>query len=167
MKKIEMFANELNLMLEQSYGEAKAGFFPDVIEKSGTLYKGTRYTNEFKGVGLCISNREFYVVCFNVLGDDKLALQYFESTHKGKGVGSNIMDMITTTAKKNGVTISLDAIPCGDDITSVNWAFRSKNTRQQEEVWNQATDRLIKFYERFGFQSVHRKQPFRMKYLAS
>ena len=157
-----MFANELNLMLEQSYGVDKVGFVPDIEEKSRTLYKSKRYLNVFKGVGLCYSNDKLYLVCFNVLGDDKLALQYFETTVKGKGMGSNIMEMIISTAEKNGVTISLDAIPVNDGKFT-----RPNLNRQEQLVWDAATDRLIKFYERFGFKSFHRKQPFRMKYLAS
>ena len=167
MTKVEKFYNELRDSLSRTkYGVEMGGIVDDVIEKSRTLYKNKQYSSEFKGSGFCITNKEFYTICFNILDDNKVALQYIETQDKGKGIGSDIMKAVISTAKRIGVTIKLDAIPAGGSLT-IEYVRPNLNTRSKKENWDKATDRLIKFYERFGFSSWHKNQPFRMRYLVA
>ena len=165
MNKVEMFANELDQLLGQTIGVEKSGFVDNIVEYSATTYKGKKYTNKFEGKGFGFSNRNSlspYVLVFTILDDNKLNLQYLETTQQGKGIGTTIMNLIIRTAKKFDIKLQLEAIPVNDGKFT-----RSNLNRQEQLAWDSATDKLISFYKKFGFDSWHKKQPFRMKYLAA
>ncbi len=164
MKKIEMFANELNQLLRQTVGVENFGFVDDIVEYSATNYKGKKYVNKFTGKGIGFSNHNTfpYVLIFTILDDNKINLQYLETTQPGKGIGTIIMKFIIQTAKKFDIKLQLEAIPVNDG------KFANPNmNRQQRLAWDAATDKLINFYKKFGFDSWNTKQPFRMKYVVA
>ena len=165
MNKVEMFANELNQLLRQTVGVENFGFVDNVVEYSSTNYKGKKYVNKFTGTGFGFSNDSNifpYVLVFTILDNDKLNLQYLETTQRGKGIGTMIMKSIIQTTKKLDIKLQLEAIPVNDG------KFANPNmNRQQQLAWDVATDRLINFYKKFGFDSWNAKQPFRMKYLVA
>ena len=165
MKKVEMFANEFNQLLRQTVGVENFGFVDNIVEYSATNYKGKKYVNKFTGTGIGFSNDNNlfpYVLIFTILDDNKVNLQYLETTQPGKGIGTIIMKSIIQTAKKIDIKLQLEAIPVNDG------KFANPNmNRQQQLAWDAATDKLINFYKKFGFDSWNTKQPFRMKYLAA
>jgi len=155
MRKVELFYHELNEMLVQSFGVEKSGFAKDVTELSISFYKGKKTVSKFKGEAMGFFNDNVdvtpYILCFNILGDDKLNLQLISALRPNEGIGSSIMRMIVTTANKHNIKLRLDAVP------SLGMADKSN--------WDVVTDRLINFYKRFGFESWHKKEPFKMRNL--
>jgi len=67
-----------------------------------------------------------------------------DEEERGKGLGSKIMNIICHIADNHQIPVVLSAVPFGD----------KKNDRGDKEN----TDKLINFYQQFGFEIVSREE---------
>lgn len=81
------------------------------------------------------------VVTSIAVDDGAIYLGEIRATKKGKGFGSAVMQQLTDQADKLGLVMRLEAVPF--------------TTSYQEDQDGKATERLMKWYEGFGFESLH------------
>ena len=136
----------------QQVRSAHANFDPDKTD-SPKLSEGKKQispADRFLKTAASFSNRNINI-SFAKDDFDSVALQKIKVYgERGMGVGSEVMKNVIKLADKCGVTLELEAYPIDDDI-SYPTALDDNRKKTHPEFFA-AQQRLIRFYERFGFK---------------
>ena len=158
--KIDGFRRSLHKELTDTFGKVGEGITYE-NQASWTLYKGMKYEQHLQGTFMCCELKDVFKMIIHLKDGDSIGIHYLEVEEQGKGIGSEIMNIILDLCDDMKFNVDLFATAFNTKYADVPVQQLTKHMIKHQEKANQ---RLRGWYNSFGFKSDLFK-PFMMKYL--
>jgi hypothetical protein len=170
LNKKEMFKPSVDLMgvfegmrrkIRKEFGETQF-YDSNGTESSWCTYKGDTFTETVEGTFVVfMPKKDDYKLIFSVLGDKKIGLHYLEMKKKNLGNGTKMLNIILDIADEYGLEIDVFASPF---LSQYAKTPLDKFTPTIIKAYDVAIERLVTYYESFGFVSTDKEMIFKMNY---
>lgn len=159
-EKISNFRLSLHKELTDTFGQVGHGVTYEP-QASWILYKNMKYDYILQGTFACYELEGVFKMIVHLKDADNIGLHYLEVEEQGKGIGSDIMNIILDLCDDMKFNVELCATAFKSKYADVPVKQLTKYMLKHQEKANQ---RLRSWYNSFGFKSDLFK-PFMMKYL--
>ena len=158
--KVNDFKDSLHEELSNTFGKVLAGVTYEP-QASWTMYKGLKYEQHLQGTFGCYELDGVFKMIIHFKDDKSIGIHYLEVEEQGKGVGTEIINIILDLCDDMKFNVDVFATSFNTKYADVPVKQLTKYMLKHQEKANQ---RLRSWYNSFGFKSDLFK-PFMMKYL--
>ena len=161
-EKVNNFRNSLHKELTDAFGKVGHGVTYEP-QASWILYKKVKYDYILQGTFAVYELEGVFKLIIHIKDADNIGIHYLEVEEQGKGIGSDIMNIILDLCDDLKFDVELFATAFKSKYANVPIPELTKNMIKHQDMANQ---RLRSWYNSFGFRSDMFK-PFMMTYKAS